>query len=131
MKITLRDAAGLPLWANASRRGGNPQAPRTGSGCVDAASIKTVTGTIERVTIGAGIQHPELVLKTADGLLTLELGPERIILGSDLELKPGSTLTVKYALATCEDEVVALQLTDSAGNTVLLRHDNGMPAWFD
>lgn len=130
-RITLRNEAGVPVWLGAARRGGNPQAPRTGGGCVDAASIKTVTGTIDQVTSGAGIQHPTLVLKTGDGLLTFELGPERVLLDNDLELKAGATLTVKYGLASCTDEFVALQLTDASGNTVVLRHDDGSPAWND
>jgi len=130
-KITLRNEVGAPLWIGAARRGGNPQAPRTGGGCVDPASIKTASGTIDSVTSGVGIQHPTLVLKVAYGLLTLELGPERIILDSDLELKPGAELTVKYALATCADEYLALQLMDSLGNTVVLRNDDGRPAWND
>ena len=130
-KITLRNEVGAPLWIGAARRGGNPQAPRTGGGCVDPASIKNVTGTIDTVTSGVGIQHPTLVLKVDNGLLTLKLGPERIILDSDLELKPGAELTVKYALATCADEYLALELTDSKGYNVVLRHDDGRPAWND
>jgi hypothetical protein len=130
-KIMLRNGAGVPLWIAVARRGGSPQAPRTGGGCVDPASIKTVSGTIESVTGGVGIQHPTLALKVDNALLTLELGPERMLLDADLELRPGATLRVKYALATCTDEYVALQLTDAAGNTLLLRHDDGTPAWND
>jgi hypothetical protein len=130
-RITLRNERGVPLWIGAARRGGNPQAPRTGGACVDTASIKTATGTIDRVTAGAGIQHPTLVLKAGAVLLTIELGPERILLDSDLELKPGATLTVKYAKTTCSDAYVALQITDDDGQSLLLRHDDGTPAWND
>ncbi len=130
-KITLRNELGVPLWIGAARRGGNPQAPRTGGTCIDTASIQTVTGIIDRVTAGAGIQHPTLVLKVGEVLLTIELGPERILLDSDLELKPGATLTMKYARTSCCDAYVALQITDADGHTLLLRHDDGTPAWND
>lgn len=130
-KITLRNELGVPLWMGAARRGSNPQAPRTGGACVDPASIKTATGTVDRVTLGAGIQHPNLVLNSGGTLITVELGPERMLLDSDLELKPGSTVTVKYGLATCMEENVAIEISDTAGHTVVLRHNDGTPAWND
>jgi len=130
-KITLRNELGIPLWMGAARRSGNPQAPRSGGSCINTTSIKTATGIIDRVTIGAGIQHPTLVLKVGDVLLTIELGPERILLDSDLELTPGATLTVKYAESLCSDSYVALQITDADGDTLVLRHDDGTPAWND
>ena len=130
-RITLRNELGIPLWMGAARRGGNPQAPRTGGTCVDTASIKTVSGTIDSVTSGIGIQHPTMVLKVDSALLTIGLGPERVLLDSDLELKPGATVAVKYALATCTDTLVALQLADASGHSVVLRHDDGTPAWND
>ena len=130
-KMTLRNEAGVPLWIGAARRGGNPQALRTGGGCVDPASIQSTTGTIESVTAGVGIQHPTLTLKVDGKLMTFALGPERILLDTDLELKAGTPLTVKYAVASCTGEYLALQLADAAGNTLVLRHDDGTPAWND
>ncbi len=130
-KITLRNELGVPLWIGAARRGGNPQAPRSGGACIDTVSTNTATGVVDRVTAGAGIQHPTLVLKVGEVLLTIELGPERILLDRDLELKPGATLTVKYAQTTCCDAYVALQITDADGHTLVLRHDDGTPAWND
>jgi len=130
-KITLRNELGVPIWMGAARRGGNTQAPRTGGYCVDTASILTVTGTIDRVNSGAGIQNPSLALKVNDALRTIGLGPERILLDTDLELKPGATLTVKYARSACAGEYIALQLVDAAGHSLVLRHDDGTPAWND
>jgi hypothetical protein len=72
---------------------------------------------------------PTLVLKTDGKLLTLKIGPERILLGADFELNPGQSVTVRYAQATCTDEYLALQITNSAGVTVTLRGDDGTPAW--
>lgn len=129
--ISIRNEAGVPLWIGSAGRGGGAQAPRTGGNCVDSASIQTATGTVDSVTAGVGIQHPSLVLKVNGALLTIELGPERILLSSDLEMKPGATMTVRYASATCEDEFVALVITDAEGRTLVLRHDDGTPAWND
>ena len=131
--ILLRSELGVPLWSSAADgRGANATAPRTGTGtgagCIDLASIKTVTGVIDKVSSGVGIQLPTLVLKLADStLLTVKIGPERLILANDFELKPGATLTVKYATCTSTDEFVALQLTDSTGTTLTLRDDDGTP----
>jgi hypothetical protein len=129
--ITLRNELGIPLWRGAARRGGNPQAPPRGGSCVDTASIRTATGTIDRVAVGRGIQHPFVVLNAGGTLLTIALGPERILLDSDLELSGGATLTVKYAQTACDVEYIALQLVDSAGRSLVLRHDDGTPAWND
>lgn len=129
-RIVLRDAAGTPLWAGPGRGRGNPDAPRNGAGCVDAASIATAAGIIDKVTMGAGIEMPTMVVKTSDGkLLTVKIGPERILLEADLELAAGQTITVRYGKDASTNEYLALQLTTSAGLTVVLRHDDGTPAW--
>lgn len=122
--IALRDELGVPLWTGRGEgRGSNPQGPSIIGTCIDLASIQTATGVIDRVNAGAGIQQPTLVLRLANAtLLTLKLGSERLILASDFELNPGATLTVKYALATCTDELVAMQLTNANGETLTLRN---------
>lgn len=122
--IILRDELGVPLWTRqAEGRGGYAQGPSSCGACIDLASTQTAAGVIDRVNAGAGIQQPTLVLKLADAsLLTIKLGSERLILASDFELNPGATITVKYAVATCTGELVALQLTDASGNTLTLRN---------
>ena len=120
-RLVLRDAGGVPLWAGGN--GPHDAGPGTGAAsCWDAASIRTVAGTVERVSMGAGIQMPSLVLKAADGtLIEMKIGPERLLLQSDFELQAGDGLTAKFAYAACADENVALQLTNAAGLTVTLR----------
>ncbi len=127
-KIVLRDSSGLPLWLGAARRGGNPQAPRSGGGCVDPSSARTAQGTVEEVTLGVGIQHPRLLFRTAERLLVIQLGPARLLLDSGFEIRAGMTLTVQYAASACNEEYVALKLTNAAGQTVVLRNANGFPA---
>lgn len=125
VSIVLRDPSGVPIWTGR----GSPNAPAGQGGCVDTASIGTASGTVDNVIMGAGIQMPALTVKTGDGkLVVIKIGPERLLLASDIELKPGDTVSVKYA-QTCTGELVALALTTSAGKTVTLRDDDGTPAW--
>jgi hypothetical protein len=137
--LKLRDSQGLPLWGGGPGRGGrnangqgNGPGQGTGEcqGCLNAASLTTVTGTVEKVTAGVGIQFPTVVLKTADNkLLTIKIGPERVLLAADFEIAAGQKLTVKYAASICQEELVALELTDSNGRTIVLREQDGTPAW--
>ena len=131
--LKLRDSEGLPLWTGGpggSNRNGSRQGTGECQGCVDAASAVTVTGTVEKVSAGAGIQFPTVVLKTADGkLLTIKIGPERVMLAADFEIAAGQKLTVRYVASTCKDEFVALELTDSNGRKLVLREQDGTPVW--
>jgi hypothetical protein len=124
-RLALRDALGRPLWAGSPSTSGG----RTGRGCVLGSASAVVSGTIEQISSGLGIQMPSLTLRGVDGaLVTFKLGPERILLESDLELKVGEQVTVKYA-STCCEELVALAMTNSAGKTVVLRGEDGRPVW--
>ena len=128
--IVLRDSSGVPLWSGPSGGRANPDAPRNGTGCIDAATISTVVGTVEKVSMGVGIQMPTLVVKTSDGkLISMKIGPEWILLDADFELVAGEQVTSKFAHETCTDEDVAIQLTNAAGVAVILRNDDGTPNW--
>jgi len=129
--VVLRDSNGVPLWAGRGRGAqSRPFGAGQHAGCIDAASVATVTGTVDKVNAGVGVQQPTLVLKSADGkLLTIKIGPERILLDADFELTTGEKLTVTYALATCTDEYVALELMNAAGEKLVLRNADGTPAW--
>lgn len=120
--ITLRDALGVPVWSQPGGPGAQPHSPANCGACIDLTSAQTATGVVDRINAGLGIQQPTLVLRLADAsLLTVKLGSERLILASDFELNAGATITVKYALSACTDEMVALQLTDANGKTLVLR----------
>ena len=131
-KVALRDAAGVPLWTGGKgpRDGPNGPAAATGIGCIDPATIATVTGVVDKVSMGVGIQMPALTVKSADGkLISMKIGPERVLLEADFELAAGDKVTAKYALAACSEEFIALALTNAAGVTLTLRNDDGTPAW--
>lgn len=121
--IVLRDSAGFPLWTQ--RGGSGPAADRP----CQVLSIATASGVVEQVTMGVGIQMPSLALRTSAGsLLVLKLGPERLLLATDLELKPGDSISVKYAVLSQPDESIALAITKGAA-TVVLRADTCRPQW--
>jgi hypothetical protein len=127
--LTLRDNNGIPLWAREQGVGHGTEGQATCTRCSGPTSVATVSGTVNQISAGIGIQMPSMVLKTADGnLLTVKLGPERILEAADFEIKAGDALTVRYAL-TCTGETVALELTNSAGTKVVLRKDDLTLAW--
>jgi hypothetical protein len=125
--VALRDAQGAPLWTG--RRAGGQSLALRGSACLDPASVKTLTGTVETVTLGAGIEHPTLVVNAGGTLLTVKIGPERILLENDFELNPGETVTVVAVYSPCCETYLALSITNAAGVTLVLRSEDGRPAW--
>jgi hypothetical protein len=132
--LKLRDAAGVPVWTGgpAERQGQGPGAGVGAGdcGCLDAAAVQTVSGTVQKVSAGIGIQMPSITLKPAAGdLIEIKIGPEAVLLAADFEIKAGDTLTAKVAFVSCADEYVALELTNAAGKTVVLRGDDGTPGW--
>jgi hypothetical protein len=129
--IVLRDANGLPLWSQGGNRAGTGYGtgPMANGECISVQSIATESGVVEQITAGPGIQMPTLTLKTPDGkLLAVRLGPERILLEADLELKAGDAITVRYAVTSHDGELVALAIS-RGGVTVTLRGDDCRPLW--
>ncbi|MCP5113400.1 MAG: hypothetical protein GY953_21410 [bacterium] len=142
-EILLRDETGRPLWiggrGQGQRRGpgqGQAQQPRDprgngaqNGGCVDPTTIQTVNGVIEQVTLGAGIRQPTLAVNVDGQIVSVKIGPARVLLAADFELKAGDPITVRFATAACTGELVALDLTNKAGVTLKLRNDDGSRAW--
>ena len=126
--IALRDRDGVPLWSQMGSGDGMHDGTCTNGDC-GLTQVSTATGTVEQVASGIGIQMPTLVLVTADGKsLTIKIGPERVLQVADFEIKAGDKLTVKYGLNYL-DELVALELTNAQGGTLVLRNADCSPAW--
>jgi hypothetical protein len=127
--LTLRSDAGFPLWSQGGRNNQPIAPPRRGT-CGLPATTVTVSGTVEDVSLGLGIQHPTLTLLTQSGsLLTFKLGPERVLLASDVELIPGAQLTIEYVSSACADELIVLRIVDTDGDVLILRDSNAVPVW--
>lgn len=130
--IALRDANGVPLWTGGAGMAGGygHHDEMAQGGCLDPATIATASGVIDKISAGIGVQMPSLTVKTADGkLVTVKLGPERILLAEDIELKAGDKITVRYASESCTDELVGLSLTTAGGTVIQLRNEDGTPCW--
>ncbi len=142
VSLALRDNNGVPLWTQPAQGIGQGQGPRQGPGqgmgpngqqvagtCACAlTAVATASGTVDQVTAGVGIQMPTVVLSSEGKLLTVKIGPERILEASDFEIKAGDIITIKYGV-TCTSETVALEMTNAAGVKLVLRNEDGTPAW--
>jgi hypothetical protein len=127
--VTLRDSSGIPEWTGgrAVERGAGV---RASGACVTPGTAVVSTGTVVQVNADAGIQMPTLLIKTTNGaLITVKIGPERLLLENDFEIAAGDSITVKYAVCERTGENVALELTNAAGTTLVLRNEDGTPAW--
>jgi hypothetical protein len=71
-----------------------------------------------------------LTFKTADGTVSVHLGPEWYIAGQDTKVGPGDKIQVKGSRVTFEGKpaIIAGQITKGA-EVLLLRDDSGFPAW--
>ena len=133
--LVLRDSLGIPLWTRAlgamnGSGGRGPATPFRGGACLDLATVETVSGAVVSVNAGVGIQQPVLSLKTEDGrVLSIRLGPERVLFENDVELAAGAVLKVKVAKSACADGLVALELTTADGVVIRLRDESGRPVW--
>lgn len=144
--IQLRDASGRPLWFRApglemGLRGESPgsssaagafawqaRAAVTYGGCLDTNNLVEITGQIVEIDATAGIRQPAIVLDVGGKLVTVRIGPLRVLFATDLELAPGDVVSVIAAQETCTGNLVALKL--SVGDqTVQLRNPDGRPAW--
>jgi len=133
--LELRDSLGIPLWTRALGAAGGsggraPANPLRGGACLDLATLETVSGVVASVNAGVGIQQPTLILKAEDGrVLSIRLGPERVLFDNDVELAAGATLKVKVAKSACIEALVALELTTADGVVIRLRDESGSPVW--
>jgi hypothetical protein len=92
----------------------------------------TITGTIEEVQTLDTMCHAgtHLTVKTDKGSTEVGLGPSKFLADQKLELKKGDQVQIVGAKANTRrgEMFVARQIT-SAGKTVTLRDDKGVPAW--
>lgn len=100
----------------------------------DASAETKLTGTIEQINTIDAMCHTgtHLVLKTDKGNVEVGLGPAQFLEDQKLELKKGQTVEVVGAKTTMGmghgEMFVARQIT-TAGKTVTLRDEKGVPAW--
>jgi hypothetical protein len=132
---TILLAALLAVPALALAQSGPPpgKGPGGASRMFDPATVTTITGTVvkeERVDRGMGHKGVHLVLKTAEGEVSVHLGPDFYVDAQSLKVAAGDALTVKGSRITFEGKPVILAVTVTKGGaTTTLRDDAGRPAW--
>jgi DNA/RNA endonuclease YhcR with UshA esterase domain len=100
----------------------------------DPAKAETVSGevvSVEQVTpvrrMGMGIA---VTLKTAEGNLSVHLGPQWFIERQDIKIVPGDTVEIKGVKAVRGDQNIFIAGEVKKGNEVLkLRDEGGIPVW--
>jgi hypothetical protein len=115
--------------AQAAPAGGKP-APKVR---YDPATVVTVTGTVigeVRVETSRGTPNVRLALKTADGTVSVHLGPASWIDRQPLRLARGDEVSVTGSRFTFEDKVGLIARSVTRGSDRLaLRDATGRPAW--
>ncbi len=129
-ELTLRQEDGSAVWGRRKGRRGDREVQgdrQMVRGC-GFSSIQTVSGEVVEVTLGTGIRQPNVILQAGDDVMSIKIGPSRVLLETEFEILPKDPLTVKYGVTTCTQEKVALELT-KGDSTIKLRNEDGSRAW--
>jgi hypothetical protein len=71
-----------------------------------------------------------LTLKTAEGEISVHLGPDAWVDQQELKLAKGDSITVKGSKVTFEGgPAIIAQSVTRGGETLVLRNSDGMPVW--
>jgi hypothetical protein len=98
----------------------------------DASAETRFTGTIEQINTMNSTCHTgtHLVLKTDKGDVEVALGPSQFLEDQKLELKKGQTVDVVGAKTTTgRGEIFITRQITTAGKTINLRDEKGIPSW--
>ena len=101
----------------------------------DKSKLTTVEGTIESVgsfyPASGSTPGTSLNIKTKEGkLVTVYAGPQSFATQKNLDLKPGTSITITgcNTMVNGKSVIIASEL-QVAGKTLTLRDQNGMPEW--
>lgn len=96
----------------------------------DPSTETRLNGSIEEINTRGGGMGTHLVVKTNQGNVEVALGPSRFLKDQSLQLNKGDRIEVTGAKTTTRrgEMFIARQIT-SAGKTVTLRDEKGVPAW--
>ena len=115
-------------------QGGPP--PGKGPGAMrlfDPTTVVTVTGTVvgeSRIDRGMGHSGVHLSVKTAEGELSVHLGPDFWVDQQTVKFGKGDEVTVKGSKITFEGKPAIIAVTVTKGAAILtLRDGKGLPVW--
>lgn len=119
----------LAVAAAVAQRGGMGQGPGFR---YDPSAETKLTGTVEDIKTMDSMckTGTHLVLKTDTGNMEIALGPSQFLKDQALQLNKGDKVDVTGAKTTTRrgEMFIARQIT-TAGKTVTLRDEKGVPAW--
>lgn len=99
----------------------------------DPATVVTLKGTVlgeQRVAHGKGPKAVRLVVKTDDGQVSVQVGPDTWVDAQKVKLQKGDEVTVKGSKFTWEGNYgVIAQSISRGGETLVVRDASGKPAW--
>jgi hypothetical protein len=99
----------------------------------DTSTVVTLSGTVlgeARVDTGKSVKGVRLVLKTADGQVSVHLGPDTWVDKQKMKLAKGDEVTVRGSRFTHDGRPVVLaQSVVRGGETLVIRDESGKPAW--
>ncbi len=138
--LTLRDAAGIPLWtASGTVRHAGPGSMRIqgptalGSGVtgIDLSTLQEYRGTVVQVNILAGAGQPTVTVRLVNGdIKVFCLAPYRYLTQIGLKLELNNEVLIKAADCPQDPtEFVVFELTTN-GKTYPLRSSDGTPLWY-
>jgi hypothetical protein len=99
----------------------------------DPATVVTVSGTVTgevRVDRGRGHKGVHLTLRTADGDVSVHLGPDSWVDQQKVKIAKGDAITVKGSKITFEGgPAIIAESVAKGGETLVLRSPDGVPVW--
>lgn len=99
----------------------------------DPATVVTLRGTVlgeQRVEHGKGPKAVRLVLKTDEGQVSVQVGPDSWVDAQKLKLQKGDEVTVKGSKFTYEGKYGVIAQSIARGpETLVVRDASGKPAW--
>jgi len=131
--VRLFVASALALLAPALvvAQGGPPQGK--GMGPYDPSTVVSMSGTVvaeTRIDRGMGHKGVHLTLKTADGEISVHLGPDFWVDEQKTKISKGDQITVKGSKVTFDGKPALIaQSIRRGGETIDLRDTSGKPLW--
>ena len=92
-------------------------------------NVVTLTGKVTAVNVAPGQGMPSIAFQDATlGVVTIMVGPLRVLADSKFEFKVGQELQIKaFPDPRVTQAYVATEITDTTGAVVVLRDSSGMP----
>ncbi len=135
--VMFRNAQGAPAWSGAMMQGqqmgqGMMGGRMRGANIYNPQTETTVSGTVQEVShyICGPWAGTYTILSTPQGPVNAQLGPSEYLQQQNLWIRPGDQIEVTGSRLNIDGvDVLLARSVTSAGQTVTLRNQQGMPMW--